>query len=408
MIFAACLYFPSYASGQNERPTPYSIAEKITLDSKILKEVRELFVYVPKGFWGMDEDLQSYPLTIVLDGESQFLNTVSAIDFLSATAQGNDKVPRSIVIGIPNTSRNRDLTPKKGMIGKDSTSLSITGGGKAFLDFITSELIPFVDEKYPTCNHRTLIGHSLGGLIVFEALLNYNSYFSNYLAIDPGFGFDNGSYLRFVMDSLKHMQIKEEKLFVAKATTLPTFLDEQSIKNDEAAIVQITRNNQKFLDFVQSENLYTNIEVRDFVDEDHFSVPYNATVEGLKSFFDYYPFQEMLDYCHPSYREQSDLVEKLKDHYRIISQNLGCAAKPLQSYIHAWAYGMQNFDRTDLALDLFDYNIELYPDQATVYESKGMFLLKIERKETAIEMLEKALSLKENSRIRSVLEDLKN
>ena len=80
---------------------------------------RETFLCMyQKVFGGMDDSLDMYPVTYVLDGESQFLNTYSAIDYLSSSALGNDNMPRTIVVGIPNKNRNRDLTPTKGILGQ--------------------------------------------------------------------------------------------------------------------------------------------------------------------------------------------------------------------------------------------------------------------------------------------------
>lgn len=395
-------------TGQSPPESAYSIGEKHTLYSKILKENREVFVHVPKGFWGMDEELRMAPVAIVLDGESQFLHTVAAIDFLSSAALGNDKMPRTIVVGIPNTNRNRDLTPVKGVIGKDSASLAITGGGGKFLEFITSELFPYIDSLYSTSQHRTIIGHSLGGLIVFEALLRYRASFNNYLAIDPALHYDNGSYFAQLMDTLRSANLKEENLFVAKANSFPSFLTIASIQEDTSEVVKITKANHQFLELANAENWSIHYSFQDFPQENHFSVPYRATYIGMQFFYAYYPFPEIIDYYHPSFRKESDLVDRMKKHYQSISKELGFEAVPMESYINTWAHGFAYFDRKDLAIDLFDYNIELYPDHPSVYNAKGFFLLNQDRKTEAIKLFETSLSIREDAVIRKKLEDLKS
>ena len=384
----------------------YSIAEKHKIHSEILEEDREIFIYKPKGFKAADEKVETYPLIIVLDGESQFLNTVSAVDFLSSAPLGNDVIPRSIVVGIPNTNRNRDLTPTRGIIGKDSTSINITGGGKAFLGFITDEIIPFLDNNFPTSSHRTLIGHSLGGLIVFEALLNKREYFNNYLAIDPALNYDNGSYAKLVLDSLRTSDLRAENLFLAKANTLPSFLSVNDLDNDDSEIVQITKGNSQFLQLSNSEVWNINGRFQDFPNEDHFSIPYLATHTGMKFFYDFYKFREIIDYCHPSYAGRSDLVERLKAHYRLISERMGYELTPMQSYINSWAYGFANFERPDLSIQLFDYNIELYPGVSTVYNAKAYFLLNTGYKKEALKLFYQSLSVKKDERIQKLVEEI--
>lgn len=394
-------------SGQSPDFEAYTIGQKHTIYSKILHENREILIYIPKGFWGMDENLKNAPVTFVLDGESQFLNTVTAIDFLSSAPLGNDIMPRTIVVGIPNTNRDRDLTPTKGILpGGDSTTLEITGGGVQFLEFITTELSPYIDSLYSTSVHRTIIGHSLGGLIVFEALLNKRDFFNNYLAIDPALSYDNESYFRQILDTLRTANLSSERLFIAKANTFPTFLNIEDIETDTSEIVKITQTNQRFLKLSNTENWNINYTFLDLPNENHFSIPYLATYEGFKFFYNYFPFRAMINYYHPSFRDKTDLVDQLKNHYQSISIEFGNPVIPMESYLYSWAYGFAHFGRKDLSIDLFDYNIELYPNHSSVYNTKAFFMLNLDKKKEAIELFNKSLLIKEDGEIRKVLETL--
>jgi len=385
------LLFALNLTAQSSNLNSYSIAEKHTLYSKILKESREILIHLPPGFWGLDEALDNYAVAFVLDGESQFMHTTAAIDFLSSAPMGNDNMPRTIVVGIPNTNRNRDFTPTKGIMNGDSTTLDITGGGPKFLDFIIEELTPYLDSLYATSTHRTLIGHSLGGLFVFEALLDKREHFTNYLAIDPALNFDNESYYRHALDTLNTADLSEENLFVATAGTLMNFLDETDIEQDTSLIVQLTRTNQKFLKAAKNANWKLNYTTEHYPDENHFSIPYSATHDAFKYFYSYYSFKEIAHYYHPTYRNRTDLVLRLKAHYQMISKKLGYTVIPMEGYINSWAFGMAYFKRADLAEDLFDYGIELYPTQASIYNSKGYFLQGEGRMKEAMKMFEKSV-----------------
>ena len=406
-IFALLFFFLFTSSlySQSQVLTAYNIGEKHTIYSKILNEDREIFVHVPNGFWGLDEKLERYPIVFVLDGESQFLNTVSALDFISSAPMGNDLMPRSIVIGIPNTNRDRDFTPTKGRLGRDS--LEQSGGGKKFLEFIATELTPYLDSVYATSEHRTIIGHSLGGLIVFEALLNHRKHYNNYLAIDPAMFYDNESYFQQVIDTLETANLNEENLFIARASTIPTFINPTNIENDTSQILDMDQSNLKFMKLAELKNWNINYSFIDYPNENHFSVPYMATYDGMKFFYSYYPFKEIMNYYHHTYETRTDLVEKLQEHYKQISKQLGYEIHPLESYINSWAYGLDHFGRRDLTIDMFDYNIKLYPNSPTVYNTKGHFLLNHENENEAIRLFEKSLSIKENEDIRKVLEELK-
>ncbi len=88
-----------------------------------------------------------------------------------------------MVVGIANIDRNRDFTPEV-IEGLPS------GGADRFLDFIESELMPFVDENFRTAPHRTLIGHSLGGSLVVYALVERPDLFQAAIAISPAISND--------------------------------------------------------------------------------------------------------------------------------------------------------------------------------------------------------------------------
>ena len=89
--------------------------------------------------------------------------------------------PRMIIVGILNTNRMRDLTPTH-IQGSpeydDSTIFKSTGGGKQFMSFMEKELIPYIDSTYSTAPYRMFIGHSLGGLMVIDALFHHKHLFN--------------------------------------------------------------------------------------------------------------------------------------------------------------------------------------------------------------------------------------
>ena len=72
------------------------------------------------------------------------------------------------------------------------------GGGRNFLDFIEKELVPYIDKNYRTEPTRTLVGHSLGGLLAVNSYIDENSLFDDYLSIDPSIWWDDKTMLEKV------------------------------------------------------------------------------------------------------------------------------------------------------------------------------------------------------------------
>lgn len=392
---------------QWQDPSVFHIGKMHEIKSKILDENRKIYVHVPDGFWGLDTQMESYPIAIVLDGESQFLQTLTNTDDLSAAPLGNDLMPRTIIVGIPNTDRLRDFTPYPAQMGLDTSSISITGGSPDFLEFITSEVIPFVESLYPTNAHRTLIGHSLGGLAVFHALIHHAHSFDQYLAIDPYLAYDNGTYLNMIIDSLNRHSYSEEKLYIAAATQVPSFLTLNHIDRDTSEVTAIVRSNRKFETYLNSTTERSHIAYVSFAGENHFSIPTIATIAGFRWFYQDFPFPEIMDYYHPQYQRRTDLVPRLHEHYSGLSNALGYDIAPMESYLNSFAHGLDHFRRSDLAMQLLDYSIQIYPNRPSTYKSKGQYLASKNRNAEAIQAFEKSLAIAEDPDLTKLVAELR-
>ncbi|MBX2872093.1 MAG: tetratricopeptide repeat protein [Saprospiraceae bacterium] len=407
-LFILFIFLQSCLSAQSiDTGNSISVGEIIELESEILGETRQIFVHQPAGFWGMDEAMKNLPVVFVLDAETQFLHTVSTIDFLSAAPLGNDIIPRSLIVGIPNTNRNRDLSPIKGIIANDSTTLAVTGGGRDFLNFITEELIPFIDSNYSTSKHRTFIGHSLGGLMTFEALLRKREYFNNYISIDPALGFAEGIFMEEILDTLQNADLSAENLFFASGNTKPTFLKEEEILSDDSDFTKmISIPNRSFLNAVENNQWKINLAAKYYPVENHFSIPHQSTYDGLREFYQYYSFPEIMNYYHPRYKDKSDLVERIQDHYQMITSKMGYEVIPMEGYLNSFAFGIAPSGREDLAIALFEYNIELHPNNPLVYNNLAYYYMSKGNTKGALKAFQESLKLKSDESVLEILERL--
>ncbi|MEZ5040363.1 MAG: alpha/beta hydrolase-fold protein [Saprospiraceae bacterium] len=393
---------------KNQSDHLISIGNKEKIYSKILQEEREVFISVPKGFYGMNEQSPTFPVVYVMDGESQFLTIVGVLDQLSAPASANDVAPQMIVVGIPNTNRNRDLTPTQGIIGRDSASIKITGGAGLMADFIKKELIPYVDSLYPTSAHRVLVGHSLGGLFVLNTLIKYPALFQNYLAIDPFMRWDDQKFADTVIEAVKTIDDTNISLFIATANTRMSWMNLDDVKTDTTDIMYLMRSNLEFRDKMAASELKIKYTNQYYENEDHFQIPLMATYDGFRYFYDFYPFQQMIEYYYPrDPDEEGDLIQELENHYKKISQAFGYEILPMESYVNSWAFGFVQFGRPELANRLFDLNIKNYPESPVVYGSKGYYSLSQGDTIGAIAYFEKSLNKKELPHIKSALANLK-
>lgn len=171
---------PRAALAQDGEPF-LSLGERRELHSGVLGERREIIVGVPAGYEGSDE---AYPVVFLLDGPSHFHHTTGTARFLAR----NGRMPKVIVVAIPNTDRTRDFSPP--VYSDAAPARSSAGGADNFLEFISTELKPFIDENYRTRPYAILIGHSLGGLFANHALVHRPDVFNAYVSISPSLWWD--------------------------------------------------------------------------------------------------------------------------------------------------------------------------------------------------------------------------
>ncbi|MCF2492867.1 MULTISPECIES: alpha/beta hydrolase [Dyadobacter] len=201
-----------------------------TVYSEVLRENRPILIYSP-SYDTAYFSKPAYPVLYVLDGEGYFASLVTMIQQLSAH-NGNTVFPQMIIVGIPNLrgTRNRDLTPSPSSMDPKS------GGGEAFTAFLEKELIPYVDNHYATARYRTLIGHSLGGLLVINTLLKHPSLFNAYVALDPSMSYDEGNLLKQSKELLQQQSWKQQSLFLGVANTMKPGMDTAQVRSDTTSI----------------------------------------------------------------------------------------------------------------------------------------------------------------------------
>lgn len=143
---------------------PLVLGEKFVLKSEILEQDREILISLPRGY---EEGESSYPVHVVLDAEITF-EAYSGVVHLMHMA---DQIPDAIVVGIPNMDRSFDL--------------DFLRNGARFLEFLTQELIPQVDNAYRTNSERLIAGYSVAGNYVMYTFFEGSSYFTRFLSGSP-------------------------------------------------------------------------------------------------------------------------------------------------------------------------------------------------------------------------------
>jgi predicted alpha/beta superfamily hydrolase len=185
-------------------------AKSDSLFSNVLKQKRPVEVYLPKE--SKTDAVQRYETIYVLDGDWNAKVVVDIVTFMRQVGV----MPPAIVVSVPNVfdeqhvnSRDHDLTPT--IVPNAQRS----GGSADFLAFLKTELVPYVDQHYPTNHVRLVHGHSLGGLFLVYTLMHEPTLFDGYLILDPAMWWDNHALDSPLDAKLADLPVKDKAIYIA-------------------------------------------------------------------------------------------------------------------------------------------------------------------------------------------------
>ncbi|HEY2394740.1 MAG TPA: alpha/beta hydrolase-fold protein [Rudaea sp.] len=211
-ILALAALFASCAANAQLLP-----ARSDSLHSAILDQDRAIEVYLPQE--SAKDPAQRYETIYVLDGDWNAKIVVDIVMFMRQVGF----MPPVIIVSVPNffdakgiNSRDHDLTPT--VVADQPRS----GGAAAFLSFLKTELVPYVDGHYPTNRTHLIHGHSFGGLFLMYALVNEPKLFDGYLILDPAMSWDQHRLDATIDSNLAGTPTKGKAIYIA-ARSGPAF-----------------------------------------------------------------------------------------------------------------------------------------------------------------------------------------
>ncbi len=402
-ILLATLFLTSSAQSDNK----ITIGKIDSIQSAILGEKRNIWIYVPGGGPVDIFSTKRYPVVYLLDGDGHFSSVVGMIQQLS-TVNGNMICPEMIVVGIPNTDRTRDLTPTHIDADPpfmDSAFSKTSGGGEKFISFMEKELIPYIDTHYPTEPYKMLIGHSFGGLAVMQTFVHHTNLFNAYICIDPSMWWDKQTLLKESKTLLASKKFQGTALYLGIANTMEEGMTIDEVVKDTSGSSKHIRSILELRGYFEN-NKQNGLKYQGkYYNEDtHGSVPLITEYDALHFIFDYYPLKlSFKDYTDTT----GSLADKYGKHFVNISRQMGFKVRPAEDMINGMGYEALGSKLYNKAERFFQLNIDNYPDSYNVYDSMGDYYLAVSDTANAVKCFEKALAIKENPDTRKKLEKLK-
>ncbi|MCG9771371.1 alpha/beta hydrolase [Pseudoalteromonas piscicida] len=190
----------------------------VVLSSEVLNEDRKVFIRLPKGY----DKAHSYPLIIRTDGN---FNLARWDEVLSSLAE-QGRVEDAILVSIPNQfwteTRNRDLVPPYARQDvaiearpESDNDPAIFGRADRFLQFVESELLPYLEANYSINDNRVLSGFSAGGSFVLYTMVTKPTLFDGYFAFSPAAWYDDSVVVKEFAKSLANIQGKPKYIYLS-------------------------------------------------------------------------------------------------------------------------------------------------------------------------------------------------
>ncbi|MFT4924153.1 MAG: putative alpha/beta superfamily hydrolase [Phenylobacterium sp.] len=384
---AFALWFCANTLAATPHSTPIdSYGSQLSIPSKVLGEDRTLQVYLPEGY---ETSKRTYPVLVILDADDYFLHGVT----FQKTLKRFEKSPDFIVVGF-----NTHFRQRRALFGHQAATFS---------EFLSTELMPYIEQNYRISNQRILFGWEMAGGMASEVMAQ-TDLFSAYLMASP-------------------THIDEERLEWVK-TKVATY----DKKGQSSPFLYVTQaQGESFTNDLTSALNHVSPEGFDWQadtlqDDDHHTTPYQTIYQGLRCYFADYPpleFETMAEFntyggmkslkAHYQARgTRYDLPGEVHDRtqYALLMQSIredNYAQFDMflgeftfftdELKFPGWAIGWSDFylkhKKYLKAQNVLAKAIQQFPNAAMLYAAMGDTYVGLGQKENATKSFNKAISL---------------
>lgn len=324
VVLLSFLFFSSPVVAQVE--TPISLASSFSMHSQVLDEDRTVVVALPAGYASSHA---SYPVLYLLDGEQNIWHVAGSVEVLTRTGA----MPPVIIVGVKSENRMRDFTPSS------VEGVPYSGGGRKFLNFMSAELVPYIEANYRTHPYRLLEGHSLAGLFAVNTFLENTQLFDAYIVMSPAMWWNNEEMTKKGKSFFSHGAELNQSIYFGIGDD-----DGQGMKNELGRFVEVIQQHSP-------QGLSWRHDV--FENEGHMSAPLLANYYGLKFVFSTLQLPDELWQKFDS--------EKFLAHERMIMETYGESAKQSEGNYVTLGLKLVEQGNYEGAITVLKRNTEAYP-----------------------------------------------
>ena len=334
--------------------------------SEKLGEEREIKILLPRGY--KEQNKKSYPVIYVFDGDYLFEAVAGNVDYYSYW----DTIPDTIVVGV-----NQHESRESDCLYNEDNSFPFEEGAD-FLEFVGSELVPFIDDKFKTELFTVAVGHGLtANFINYFLLREGKPLFNGYVTLSPDFAPDMATYLNDALNSL------ESQVFYYLATS----------DKDVPEIRDATLALDTSLKSIEDKNfLYS---FNKFENASHYNLPAHAIPNALeKIFFIYGPISKE-EYETSILKLETSPVNYLIEKYEMIEKFFGIKKDIIPNDIRAIDAAIAKKEKPNYYEDLGKYLRKKLPDTLLGHYYLGKYYESVGQPKKAMKMYQSAYILLE-------------
>ena len=342
----------------------FSQVTKETFESYKLDEKREISIYVPENY----SDEKSYPLVVVMDADYLFDIAVSNIKFYTFW----DEMPETIVVGIHQDFSGRE----KDCYYSDKDGLP-KEKGSAFYEFIGTELIPYISQKYVLSNFKAIMGHDLTSNFANYYLYKDQPLFDAYINLSPTFAPMMEDRIPGRLASFK------DKKFYYLATS----------KEDEKNNYKRINTLNERLSKIENESLHYYFD--NFENANHISIASYAVPKALDKIFNIYKPISPKEYRNEILALETPIYDYLEEKYASIEDLFGFKKKVSLNDIMATYSGIKKKEDLPSLEKLAKMAKEEYPETMLGFYFHAEYYEEIGEPKKALRTYEKAFGMAE-------------
>jgi predicted alpha/beta superfamily hydrolase len=278
-----------------------------TIDSYKLEGKRELKIQLPRNYDSAAK--RKYPLVLVLDGDYLFEPVAGNIDYQAYW----EDIPDCIVVGI------KQGTTREGDFFYDKDTFFPAHEGADFYEFMATELLPYIEDKYSASNFRVIVGHDLSANFINYYLFKDEPLFRAYIALSPDLAPEMDNRLK------ERLAILKEETFYYMATS------DADIKALRNAILECDEK----LKSITDPKLHYKFD--NFEDANHYSLVGRGIPKALNEIFALYKPINGKEYNEKVLTSEGSPYDYLKKRYEDIAYFYGFEKKIIENDIRAIA-----------------------------------------------------------------------